>query len=138
MADLILEPYVVRQCWTASDPALRWEVVIADYLETIARRCHEVDSHGFTPRGPLLGPCLIGHIKGLVLFGDGGYLRISVVSPSRPAEVEGRVPAETTSLHLSLNVIVYGKARNALERISREEAHQMSKKWKGGVKIEEV
>jgi hypothetical protein len=126
MADLILEPYAVRQRWTASDPGLRWEVLIGDYLEAIARRCHE------------MGSCLVGHIKGLVLFADGEYLRISVVSPGRPAEVEGRVPAETMGFLLSLNVIVYGKDRDALERISRGEARHIIEKWKGGVKVEEV
>ncbi len=126
MTELILEPYAINQRWTAFVPARSWDRLIADYLEGIARRCQE------------MGPCLIGHIKGLALFDDGGYLRVSVVSPGRPTQVEGRVPAETTSLLLSLNVIVYGRDRKALERISREEAYHMTEKWKGGVKVEEI
>lgn len=125
MTEPILEPYAASQRWTASVPAPPWEVIIADYFEAIARRCRET------------GPCLIGHIKGLALFDDGGYLRISVVS-SDHAEVEGRVPPETTSLLLSLNVIVYGIDRDTLERISREETYHMTEKWKGGVNVEET
>jgi hypothetical protein len=126
MTELILEPYAINQRWTASVPAPPWDALIADYVEAIARRCHE------------MGPCLIGHIKGLALFDDGGYLRVSVVSPGRPAEKEGYAPTETTSLLLSLNVIVYGLDRSTLELICREEAHHMTEKRKGGIGVEEI
>jgi hypothetical protein len=126
MTEPILEPYAVNQRWTASAPGPSWDAFIAGYLEAIARRCREMK------------PCVIGHIKGLALFEDGGHLRISVVSPDHPADVEGRVPPGTTSLLFSLNVIVYGQGRDALERISREEAHHATEKWKGGVRVEEA
>jgi hypothetical protein len=126
MTEPILEPYAVNVRWTTSAPVLSWEGLIADYFEAIARRCQE------------MGPCVIGHIKGLAIFDEGGYLRISVVSSDRPADLEGRAPPETTSLLLSLNVIVYGIGRDTLERISREEVHRMTEKWKGTVRVEEA
>ncbi len=124
MAELILEPYTVKQRWRLIGDADRWENLISEYLETLARRCHET------------GKGMIGHIKALALFPDGGYLRVSVVSPTLPAGVEGSVPTGCTELLLTLNVIVYGLARDALERLTREVADHLNKKWKGGIAIE--
>ena len=101
MAELILEPYAVNQRWSLSGDADKWETLISEYLETLARRCHET------------GKCIIGHIKALALFPNGGYLRVSVVSPTVPAGVEGSVPTDCTELVLTLNVIVYGLGRDA-------------------------
>ncbi len=124
MAELILEPYTVKQRWRLIGDADRWENLISEYLETLARRCHET------------GKGMIGHIKALALFPDGGYLRVSVVSPTLPAGVGGSVPTGCTELLLTLNVIVYGLARDALERLTREVADHLNKKWKGGIAIE--
>ncbi len=124
MAELILEPYTVKQRWRLIGDADRWENLISEYLETLARRCHET------------GKGMIGHIKALALFPDGGYLRVSVVSPTLPAGVEGSVPTGCTELLLTLNVIVYGLARDALERLTREVADHLNNKWKGGIAIE--
>jgi hypothetical protein len=77
------------------------------------------------------GKGMIGHIKALVLFPDGGYLRVSVISPTLPAGVEGSVPANCSELILTLNVIVYGLGRDALEHLARETADHLNKKWKG-------
>lgn len=126
MADLILEPYSINQRWSASERMVPWERLIAEYLESIARRCSET------------GSCVMGHIKGIALFPGGDYLRISVVSPDRGADVEGHAPANTTAFVLSLNVVVYGRDRDSLERISREEAKRIRDKQKGGVRIDEV
>lgn len=123
MAELILEPYAVKQRWSLSGEAGRWEILIAEYLETLARRCHQA------------GKCIIGHIKALALFPDGRYLRVSVVTSELPAGVEGSVPANCTELVLTLNVILYGLSREVLERISRETADELTKKWKGTVTI---
>ena len=124
MAELILEPYTVKQRWRLFGDADRWENLISEFMETLARRCHEP------------GKGIIGHIKALALFPDGGYLRVSVVSPTLPAGVEGSVPMGCTELVLTLNVIVYGVERDALERSTRETANHLTKKWKGGITIE--
>jgi len=124
MAELILEPYAVNQRWRLIGNADTWENLIRQFMETLACRCHET------------GRAIIGHIKALALFPDGGYLRVSVVSPTLPAGVEGSVPTGCTELVLTLNVIVYGLERHALERLTRETADDLSKKWKGGVSVE--
>jgi hypothetical protein len=126
MAELILEHYAVNQRWSFFGDAAKWETLITEYLETLARRCHETQK------------CIIGHIKALALFPDGGYLRVSVVSPTVAAGVEGGVPMGCTELVLTLNVIVYGLERELLERITRETVDHLTKKWKGGVTIQAI
>jgi len=126
MAELILEPYSVNQRWRLFGDADQWKNLISEFMETLARRCHET------------GKGLIGHIKALALFPDGGYLRISVVSPTVAAGVEGSVPMGCTELVLTLNVLVYGLGRELLERITREAVDDLTKKWKGGVTVEAI
>ena len=126
MAELILEPYSVNQRWRLFGDADKWKNLISEFMETLARRCHET------------GKGLIGHIKALALFPDGGYLRISVVSPTVTAGVEGSVPMGCTELVLTLNVLVYGLGRELLERITREAVDDLTKKWKGGVTVEAI
>jgi hypothetical protein len=124
MEELILEPYTVKQKWRFFGGADRWENLIGEFMETLGHRCHKT------------GKGMIGHIKALALFPDGGYLRVSVVSPTLPAGVEGSVPEGCTELLLTLNVIVYGLARSALERLTRETVDHLTKKWRGEVTIE--
>ncbi len=126
MAELILEPYAVNQRWRLFGDADKWDTLISEFLEMLARRCHET------------GKGIIGHIKALALFPDGGYLRVSVVSPNLPAGMEGTVPANCTELVLTLNVIVYGLERDLLERLTRETADLLSAKLKGGITIEAI
>jgi hypothetical protein len=124
MAELILEPYAINQRWRLFGDADTWENLISEFMETLARRCHET------------GKGIIGHIKALALFPDGGYLRVSIISPTLPAGVQGGVPMGCTELVLTLNVIIYGLERGALERLTRETADHLTKKWKGGITIE--
>ena len=124
MAELILEPYAINQRWKLFGDADTWENLISEFMETLARRCHET------------GKGIIGHIKALALFPDGGYLRISVVSPTLPAGMEGSVPMGCAELVLTLNVIIYGLERDALERFTRETTDHLTKRWKGGITIE--
>ena len=126
MAELTPEHYAVNQRWILSAADGKWEALIVEYLEAIARRCHET------------GNCIIGHIKALALFPEGGYFRVSVVSPTLPAGVEGGVPAGCTGLVLTLNVIVYGPTKDLLEKIVNETTVLLTEKWKGNVTIEPV
>lgn len=124
MADLILEPYSVNQRWRFKSPDVPREDFIAEYMEAIAHSCEES------------GKCVVGHIKALALFPDGGLFQVSVVSPHLPAAKNGRVPAGCPDLTLSLNVIVYGLERPSLERIVWDAADQMAKRHTGEVAIE--
>ncbi|MCL4561021.1 MAG: hypothetical protein M1281_10440 [Chloroflexi bacterium] len=124
MAELILEPYAVSQRWRLPDADGRWEGFLAEYLETLARRCAEKQ------------PYIIGHIKALALFLHNGYAQASVVGSDLPAQVKGNVPPGCTELTLSLNVIVYGLEYDLIERLTCETAIHLAERWKGEVKIE--
>jgi DNA-binding transcriptional regulator PaaX len=124
MADLILEPYAVSQCWSFSEENTNWESLIVEYLETIARTCVEFDR------------CVIGHIKALALFPGGDYLQVSVIDPDLPAGVKGHVPPGCNELRLSLNVIVYGLDHDLVGRIASETAVQIAGQRQGEVIIE--
>jgi hypothetical protein len=124
MADLILEPYAVSQCWSFSHENPDWEPLIVDYLEMIARTCMEFDR------------CVIGHIKALALFPGGDYLQVSVIDPHLPAGVKGHVPSGCTELRLSLNVIVYGLDHDLVGRIASNTAVEMASQRQGEVIIE--
>jgi hypothetical protein len=126
VAERILNHYAVNQRWRSPDPSVKWENLISECLETLAHRCHET------------GTCVIGHIKALAVFPDGGYLRVSVVSPTLPAGIEGGVPEGCTELVLTLNVIVYGMSRNLLEQITTETAAHLADRWGGRVIIEPI
>jgi len=124
VADLILEPYAVNQQWRFKSADVPREDSIAEYVEAIARSCEEA------------GECVVGHIKALALFPDGGLFQVSVVAPHLPASKSGSVPPPCADLTLSLNVIVYGLERTVLERIVWEAADNVTKQWKGEVTIE--
>lgn len=125
MAELTLEPYAARLRWhLSSAPASRvWGATLSEFLEALARRCTQA------------GPCVIGHIKGLARFPEGDYLRLSVVSPTQPADVEGNAPEGCTELTLTLNVLVYGLSRDLLERLVQETATDMASRSGGEVII---
>jgi hypothetical protein len=123
LADLILEPYAVNQRWRFGTTDMSHGALITEYLESIARACNNA------------GECVVGHIKALALFPGGNFLRVSVVSPSLPADQEGDVPSGCTDLDLALNVIVYGLERAMLERIVHATAVDLTRRWKGEVEI---
>ena len=126
MAELSLEPYAVLQHWHLPGADGRWEVILAEYLQALAQRC------------AASGPAVIGHIKALALFAEGGYLRVSVVAPKIPASVEGKAPSGCTELELTLNVLVYGLERSAIERITRETATETAERWNGEISLKNL
>lgn len=121
MDELILVPCAVVQSWHLPDANGHWESILGEYLQTIAQRCISA------------GKCVIGHIKALSTFPDQSYLRISVVAANIPATVEGKAPAGCIDLELTLNVLVYGLERTAIEQITRETAGEIANQMKGAV-----
>ena len=126
MADLILEPYAGHLHWQMRPTAGEhpWERVLADHLEELARRCDQHEQ------------CLIGHIKGLATFPDGGHLRVNVISPDRPADVAGAAPEGCSQLTFTLNVLVYGLSRETLSRLVQDTAGQVAETWGGTVLVD--
>ncbi|MDR3562809.1 MAG: hypothetical protein P4N59_15420 [Negativicutes bacterium] len=130
MAELILEPYAVMQHWRL--PAQQaegggWERLLAEYLQSLAQKCVAESK-----------TCVVGHIKALALFPDNTYVHVSVVSPTRPASLQGRVPVGCRQLSLSLNVIVYGLEYEQIEALTNETALQLAQSWKGEVQTEKT
>jgi hypothetical protein len=119
VAELTLEPYAVVQHWHLPSADGHWETILTEYLQTLAQR------------GAASGKTVVGHIKALALFSGGRYLRVSVVAPHLPASREGQVPAGCAELDLTLNVLIYGLDRAALERITHTAAQELADHWKG-------
>jgi len=107
MDGLILEPYSARLQLNAPEelPHVQWATVLTDLFDNLAARCDQT------------GATVIGHIKALARFPRGRFFRISVVAAEYPATIEGSPPARYRQLELTLNVIVYGLARNQLAKI---------------------
>jgi hypothetical protein len=121
MVELTLEPYAVLQQWSLPVPNIQWNVILADYLQSLARQCQQATGN------------FLGHIKALAIFPNGGYLRISVVDPQRSPIVEGNVPPGITTLELTLNLIVYGPKNDFLKQIIEKTAGEFASKWNGEV-----
>lgn len=121
MDELNLEPYAVVQHWHLPDANGNWEFILGGYLQRIAQRCSAA------------GKCVIGHIKALSIFSNKTYLRLSVVAANLPASVDGHPPSGCTDLVLTLNVLVYGLERTAIEQIVRETANEIANQRKGVV-----
>lgn len=115
MCALKLEPYSAELEIRTSAPGSSdmWSDILTRYMEELARRCD------------VAGPCVIGHIKGLALSKDNGYLRISVISSSHPPETEGSLSRPVDELKFTLNIIVYGLSRECLDQVARESAHKI-------------
>jgi hypothetical protein len=116
MNDLLLEPYAVQQRWQMPAPLAGrdWETLLASYLAKLAHACAAA------------GPSVIGHIKALALFSDGGYLRVSAVSAIHPPTTDGWVPAGLAELSVTLNVLVYGLSRDVLNGLTRDIASALA------------
>jgi len=127
MAELNLEPYALSQNWRSLDEPVEWQRLLAEYLENLAQSCVSASP-----------ACAVGHIKALALFPDNAYLQISVVSPTRPASLQGRVPDGCRQLSLSLNVIVYGLEYEQIETLTNETALRLAQRWKVEVQTEKT
>lgn len=126
MAELMLEPFTarVRCCQLTEGPGVPWASVLAECVETLAKRCVEA------------GPCVVGHIKGVVLFDGGRYLRISAVDADRAADVDGEVPAACRDFVLTLNVLVYGHSWEVIRQLTDEAIGVVGSRVDGQITIE--
>lgn len=120
----MLEPYAVKQHWQRSGAAPDWRAFLCEYLLALARACKTA------------GSPVLGHIKSLALFPDGGYFRASVVDDHLPPTTEGELPPDLPSLDLTLNLIVYGLERRVLQKITEETAQRFAQKWRVEVTAE--
>jgi hypothetical protein len=122
---MTLHPYAADIRFSANNelPEKRWRSNLASFLESIARRCQAS------------GPSVIGHIKALALFDDHRYLRASVVSPCHPADLEGNPPGEFRQMEITLNVLVYGLERSAIESLVADVISEIGQSFEGSIAL---
>jgi len=123
MSSLTFEPHAVQQVWHINRPlgSTAWMELFGEYLRALAAGCQAA------------GPCVIGHIKLLGLFGDKDYLRMSVVDAGRPPTVTGAVPGCPDQIEIVLNVLVYGIAKETLAVLTSRTAVSVAERWGGAV-----
>ncbi|HBY98193.1 MAG: hypothetical protein M5U01_08685 [Ardenticatenaceae bacterium] len=109
MTEPLLAPYAARVHWQSPAPLDQraLETLLAHLLEEVARRADAA------------GARLVGHIKALATFPDGGYVRGSVTSPGQAADTIGVVPGRHHQFDLTLNVLVYGLTEDEVDQIVR-------------------
>lgn len=127
-----LEPYACQQRWTLAQPFAsgEWVELFSDYLGGLAHTCIEGGGDASSPR------VVIGHIKLLALFGEGEYLRVSVVSPRHAATVTGGAPGDCSEMLITLNVLVYGLPTDRLAELTAAVAAAVALRW--GAAVENV
>ena len=125
---MLLEPFAAHLFFAFPGPKSikEWTEILMRFLETSAMLCRES------------GPCVIGHIKGLALLNGDRYVRVSVIIPSLPAQVETNASGDLAELTVTLNMLVYGLSKKGLEGIVKETAARPGTGWSGRVTVESV
>ncbi len=138
-----LEPYALQQRWSLPRPLSpgEWAALFSEYLAGLARLCAEAGADesraGRSRAGrSRAGQVVIGHIKLLALFDEGGYLRVSVVSPRHAATVTGAAPAGLSEMPITVNVLVYGLPTERLTGLTAAAAAEAAERW--GATVEDV
>ena len=109
MNDLLLEPYAVQQRWQMPAPLAGrdWETLLASYLAELAHACTAAGAGHDRPHQ-----------------GAGAFLGWRLPSYQRreprshPPTTDGRAPDGLAELALTLNVLVYGLARDVLSGLA--------------------
>lgn len=125
MNEMIFEPYAVHLDFQMDAPieADDWRLILSELLETYASQCSKA------------GPCVIGHIKGFAHGNDDTFLKVSVVSPNHPADIDGNMKGGISELSLVLNVLVYGQPKETLAQHLLELVNIPGKIWTGHVAV---
>ncbi|MCB2189642.1 MAG: hypothetical protein KQJ78_24780 [Deltaproteobacteria bacterium] len=121
MKELTLHPLSVLLAWRFPEPRPR-EVVeglVAAWCDTLAQA---------VAREP---GAVIGHIKGLAKLGGQEWLKVSVIAPDRPAQVESRGQAPLAALDLAVNLMVYGREPAELFSLVQAVTAQEDRPWRG-------
>jgi hypothetical protein len=130
LSDLHLHPLAATLRWQLPTPlsAASWEDILSQYVAALAQECETADQ------------VVIGHIKGLALLPDGGFIRASAVSAAHPVDTEVRAGDDVAqqALTVTLNVIVYGLSFDAARKIAIKNAQRLIEARGGSLVIEAV
>ena len=117
MSTLALQPFAARVRWdfAAPLPMAEWVEAIRDYVEALTGRCGGSDH-------------VIGHIKALAVFPEGGFIRASAVDAARRADAEasGALPESLSAVTFTLNVLVYGLPFEQAREMAQEAAQAIA------------
>ena len=128
--NLILEPLAAQINWTSHATIGMEKVgeIIRSFIESLAQQCAANEN------------AVIGHIKGLSIFPEGGYLRCSAVSDKLPMDMEicSDSPKNVSKIPLSLNVIVYGLPHSTAKGILFATAGDIASQHNLSVALESI
>ncbi|MCB2227816.1 MAG: hypothetical protein KQH53_14140 [Desulfarculaceae bacterium] len=77
--------------------------------------------------------CVIGHIKGLAKLGEADWLKVSVISPDRPAQALAEISRPLEAMDMAVNLMVYGREPEELWQIVSQVAERPGEAWSGVV-----
>jgi hypothetical protein len=124
---LALQPFAARVRWEFATPLPmpEWVEIIRDYVEALAGRCGG-------------SKYVIGHIKALAVFPDGGFIRASAVDAARRADAEsgGALPDRMPGVTFTLNVLVYGLPFEQAREMAQEAAHAIASARGGNAAVD--
>ena len=128
MNSLTLEPYAARLHWRLARPlnGLEWGTLFAEHIQLLA--AHSI----------IIPGSVVGHIKGLAIAPDDGFLRVNLVSPSLPADVECKSQGRHTALTFDLNVLIFGLTLEQVQRLTADAAEDVASRLGGQVDIESI
>ena len=79
---------------------------------------------------------IIGHIKGLAKLGVEDWLKVSIISPQRPAQVESSLRQPLAALDLATSFMVYGLEPEELYPLVAETVDKADQIWSGLVQLQ--
>jgi hypothetical protein len=128
MSSLPLEPYAARLRWRFARPLTgsAWGALFAEHIQVLAARSAEIAAS------------VVGHIKGLAIAPDDGYVRVNLVSPSVPADVECKIHGQHAALTFDLNVLIFGLPAEQVKRLTADAAESVASRLGGQVDIESI
>ncbi len=126
MNSLMLEPYAARLQWRFAKPLTgpEWGTLVAEHFQLLATRSGDIAA------------CVVGHIKGLAIAPDDGYVRVNLVSPSIPADVECQIQDQHTALTFDVNVLIFGLTLEQVKQLTADTAEDVALRRGGQIEIE--
>ncbi|HTP25652.1 MAG TPA: hypothetical protein VMK12_08340, partial [Anaeromyxobacteraceae bacterium] len=108
MKDTKLAAVAICETWRFPEPhpGGAWQTLLEELVSTVALECEAA------------GVTVIGHVKALAVWPRGGYVRVSAVDTTHQPTAESTAAAPAAAVELTLNVLIYGLAEEAVARVA--------------------
>ena len=125
MKELPLHPLSVILAFEFGQPRPLESVkaIVGDLFDELARAVSQRDGS------------IIGHIKGLAKMGEADWLRVSIISPARPADVEAVWKTPLQAMDLAVSFMVYNMEPQDLLELTQEVSSLQGRVWSGAVRL---